>query len=122
MGELERMVIFPETRSGRMKLRWVNWLTNWITSARSRLSKLTTTVLALLWMSFLSTGAVAGGSVVRGAPGPAAGTGVCGAMAFLYGGAVGAGRFTGMGPTGFTRLPGVPGSTSASTPGCPGTL
>ena len=76
------MVIFPVTRSGRMKLRWVNWLTNWITSARSRLSKLTTTVLALVCTSFLSTGAVAGGSVVRVAP-AAAGTGVCGAMAFL---------------------------------------
>src|SRR5438874_12026754 len=91
MGELDRMVIFPDTRSGRMKLRWVNWLTNWITSARSRLSKLTTTVLALLWTSFLSTGAVPGGSVLRGAPGATAGTGVCGAMVFLYGVAGGAG-------------------------------
>jgi len=31
MGTLERMVTFPESRSGRMKLRCVNWLTNWIT-------------------------------------------------------------------------------------------
>src|SRR5436853_6941879 len=79
IGELERMVIFPETRSGRMKLRWVNWLTNWITSVRSRLSNDITTVFALLWISFLSTGAVAGGSVSRvgregeGAPGFCAG-------------------------------------------------
>src|ERR687887_567123 len=69
MGELERMVIFPATRSGRMKLRCVNWLTNWITSARSRLSKLTITVLTLLWTSLLFTGAVGGGSVARVAPG-----------------------------------------------------
>src|SRR3954465_9579620 len=65
MGDLERMVILPETRSGRMKLRWVNWLTNWITSVRSRLSKDITTVFALVWMSFRFTGAVAGGSVSR---------------------------------------------------------
>src|SRR3982751_921186 len=69
MGELERMVIFPATRSGRMKLRCVNWLTNWITSVRSRLSKDITTVRAWLWMSLLFTGAVAGGSVARVAAG-----------------------------------------------------
>src|SRR6267142_2090933 len=65
MGELERMVIFPDTRSGRMKLRWVNWLTNWITSVRSRLSKDITTVRAPVRMSLLSTGGVAGGCVAR---------------------------------------------------------
>ncbi len=83
MGELERMVIFPDTRSGRMKLRCVNWLTNWITSARSRLSNDITTVLALVWMSFFSTGGVAGGSVARVAPGAAAAAGILGAMVFV---------------------------------------
>ena len=51
-----------------MKLRWVNWLTNWITSVRSRLSNDITTVFAFVWMSFLFTGAVAGGSVSRVGP------------------------------------------------------
>src|SRR3954468_22659707 len=80
------MVIFPDTRSGRMKLRWVNWLTNWITSARSRLSNDITTVLAFLPTSFLSTGAVGGGSVARVAAAGAGGcSGVCGAMLPRYG-------------------------------------
>src|SRR3954465_13345706 len=82
IGELERMVIFPETRSGRMKLRWVNWLTNWITSVRSRLSNDITTVFALLWISFLFTGAVAGGSVSRVGR---EGEGVLGAVGFCAG-------------------------------------
>src|SRR3954462_549520 len=69
IGEFERMVIFPETRSGRMKLRWVNWLTNWITSARSRLSNDITTVRAFLATSFLSTGGPAGGSTAAVAVG-----------------------------------------------------
>jgi len=73
-GELERMVIFPDTRSGRMKLRCVNWLTNWITSVRSRLSNDITTVRAPVRMSLLSTGGVAGGCVERVAAGwPGAG-------------------------------------------------
>src|SRR5438128_10287871 len=89
IGELERMVIFPATRSGRMKLRWVNWLTNWITSVRSRLSKDITTVRAWLWISFLSTGALGGGWVARVAPGCAgAGWPVGGGR----GGAIGTGR------------------------------
>src|SRR3982751_302995 len=71
MGELERMVIFPETRSGRMKLRWVNWLTNWITSVRSRLSNDITTVCALLWISALFTVGMSPGSVARVALGVA---------------------------------------------------
>src|SRR5256885_13916690 len=84
IGEFERMVIFPETRSGRMKLRWVNWLTNWITSERSRLSNDITTVLALVCTSFLSTGGVLGGSVARVALGAGAGwAGTCGAIEFL---------------------------------------
>src|SRR5690242_18118636 len=69
MGELERMVIFPETRSGRMKLRWVNWLTNWITSVRSRLSNDITTVRAPVWTSRLSSCWMGPGSVARVAPG-----------------------------------------------------
>src|SRR4051812_14007246 len=84
IGELERMVIFPETHSGRMKLRWVNWLTNWITSERSRLSNDITTVLALVCTSFLSTGLVSGGSVARVAAAGPAGAGFdCGAIEFL---------------------------------------
>src|ERR1700682_4479218 len=71
IGELERMVIFPDTRSGRMKLRWVNWLTNWITSVRSRLSNDITTVRALVWISLLSSGAIGPGSVERVAAGAA---------------------------------------------------
>jgi len=39
-----------------MKLRCVNWLTNWITSVRSRLSNDITTVRAPVRMSLLSTG------------------------------------------------------------------
>src|SRR5260370_10604211 len=101
MGALERMVIFPETRSGRMKLRWVYWLTNWITSARSRLSKLSRYVLAWVCACVLSTGAVAGGSVARVAPGAVGAPRGGGAMVFLEGGA---GRFSGSG--GFT-LPGA---------------
>src|SRR5437016_5865833 len=66
IGELERMVIFPATRSGRMKLRWVNWLTNWMTSVRSRLSKDITTVRAPVRMSFRSTGAFDGGRLGQG--------------------------------------------------------
>src|SRR5947209_20436306 len=101
MGELERMVILPETRSGRMKLRWVNWLTNWITSARSRLSNDITTVRALLCTSFLSTGLVSGGSVARVADAGSAGAGFdCGAIEFLYAGPAGragAGAATGGG-------------------------
>src|ERR1700730_12592318 len=78
MGELERMVIFPDTRSGRMRLRCVNWLTNWITSVRSRLSHDITTVRAPVRMSFLSTGGVAGGCVARVAAGwPGAGGSAC---------------------------------------------
>src|SRR2546423_6368963 len=69
IGELERMVIFPATRSGRMKLRCVNWLTNWITSVRSRLSNDITTVRAPVRISFLSNGAIGPGSVVRVAAG-----------------------------------------------------
>src|SRR4051812_36969686 len=69
MGELERMVILPETRSGRMKLRWVNWLTNWITSVRSRLSNDITTVRALVCTSFLSIVGKEPGSVARVAVG-----------------------------------------------------
>src|SRR3954470_4392011 len=65
IGELERMVIFPETRSGRMKFRCVNWLTNWITSVRSRLSNDITTVCALLWISDLLTCGMSPGSVAR---------------------------------------------------------
>ncbi len=71
IGEFERMVIFPATRSGRMKLRCVNWLTNWITSVRSRLSKDITTVRAPVWISFLSSGAIGPGSVARVAAGGA---------------------------------------------------
>src|SRR6266478_2615670 len=71
MGELERMVIFPDTRSGRMKLRWVNWLTNWITSVRSRRSNDITTVRTFWWIWLLSTGWVGGGSVARVAAGAA---------------------------------------------------
>src|SRR5437870_7209283 len=56
MGELERMVILPPTRSGRMKLRWVTVLTNWITSARSRLSKFIKNVFASLPTILWSTG------------------------------------------------------------------
>src|SRR5256885_10619444 len=72
IGEFERMVIFPATRSGRMKLRCVNWLTNWITSVRSRLSKDITTVRAWVWISFLYTVAPGGGwvaHVTAGCPG-----------------------------------------------------
>src|SRR4051812_18977534 len=80
------MVIFPEMRSGRMKLRWVNWLTNWITSARSRLSNDITTVFAFLLMSFLSTGGVLGGSVAAVAVGVAGCCAVvCGAIELRYG-------------------------------------
>ena len=75
MGVLERMVIFPETRSGRMKLRWVNWLTNWITSVRSRLSNDIITVRALLWISDLSTCGMSPGSVARVATGGAGAAG-----------------------------------------------
>src|SRR5581483_1501390 len=95
MGELERMVIFPETRSGRMKLRWVNWLTNWITSVRSRLSKDITTVFALVWMSFRFTGLVAGGSVSRVGRVAA----FCGAA--WFGADPGAGAAPGVGRTGW---------------------
>src|SRR5258708_24489791 len=79
------MVIFPETRSGRMKLRWVNWLTNWITSARSRLANDITTVRALVWMSLLSTAGVLGGSVFCTVGAGRGATGGCGAMELWYG-------------------------------------
>jgi len=115
-------VILPETRSGRMKLRWVNWLTNWITSARSRLSNDITTVFALLWISFLSTAGVFGGSVIAVAVGVAGETGVCGAIVFLYGGE--AGRAGGGGAGGCCTGPGtggrVPGLTK--TPRFGGTI
>src|SRR5258708_38559068 len=94
MGALERMVIFPETRSGRMKLRWVYWLTNWITSARARLSKLSRYVLAWVCACVLSTGAVAGGSVARVAPGAVGAPRGGGALVVLGGGG---GPFSGRG-------------------------
>src|SRR5690242_15924223 len=81
MGVLERMVILPETRSGRMKLRWVNWLTNWITSVRSRLSNDIITVRALLWISDLSTWGISPGSVARVAVGAAGAGAGCGRVA-----------------------------------------
>src|SRR5260370_11684172 len=121
------MVIFPETSSGRMKLRWVNWLTNWIPSARSRLSNDITTVLALVWMSFLSTAGVLGGSVdcacgvTAGRPG---GGTVCGAMVFLQGAARAGGGGAGGGGAasrggGAAALRGTP-RAGAPLPGAPG--
>src|SRR5260370_41582900 len=79
------MVIFPETRSGRMKLRWVNWLTNWITSARSRLSNDITTVRALVWMSLLATAGVLGGSAVCTVGAGRGATARCGAVELWVG-------------------------------------
>ena len=86
------MVIFPATRSGRMKLRCVNWLTNWITSVRSRLSNDITTVRAPVRISFLSNGAIGPGSVVRVAAGcPAWSGGVPAGCAGWEGGVRGGG-------------------------------
>ena len=86
------MVIFPATRSGRMKLRCVNWLTNWITSVRSRLSNDITTVRAPVRISFLSKGAIGPGWVVRVAAGcPAWSGGVPAGCAGWEGGVRGGG-------------------------------
>src|SRR3954471_20548774 len=65
MGVLERRVIFPEMRSGRMKLRPVTWLTNWMISVRSFLSKLSWMLFARFAASLGSIGATVGGGVER---------------------------------------------------------
>src|SRR5256885_17119930 len=63
MGEVERMVIFPETRSGGMKFRCVNWLTNWMTSGRAGLSNDITTLRAPGGACPFATGVVGPGAV-----------------------------------------------------------
>src|SRR5256885_16628084 len=86
MGVLESSVIFPETRSGRMKLRPVTWLTNWMISVRSFLSKLSWIALARFAASLGGVDVVAGGRrLVLGRPGDDCTSEVCGAMAARFG-------------------------------------
>src|SRR5437763_6885681 len=86
MGVFESSVIFPETRSGRMKLRPVTWLTNWMISVRSFLSKLSWIALARFAASLGGVEVVAGGRrLVLGRVGDASTSDVCGAMAGRFG-------------------------------------
>src|SRR4051812_257976 len=86
MGVLESSVIFPETRSGRMKLRPVTWLTNWMISVRSFLSKFSWIAFARFAASFGGVEVVAAGlRLVLGRAGDDWTSDVCGAMAARFG-------------------------------------
>src|SRR5256885_1095860 len=86
MGVLERSVIFPETRSGRMKFRPVTWLTNWMISVRSFLSKLSWIAFARFAASLGGVEVVAAGRrLVLGRDGEDWTSDVWGAMAARFG-------------------------------------
>src|ERR1051325_184331 len=82
----ESSVILPETRSGRMKLRPVTWLTNWMISVRSFLSKFSWIAFARFAASFGGVELVAAGlRLVLGRAGDDWTRDVWGAMAARFG-------------------------------------